>query len=215
LTVIHVGVPVDELGRQTASLARERPLVVAVGRLVPKKGMDVLVRAVADLAGSDQPVLCEIIGDGPERGRLQALVAELGVAPLVTLRGGLPPAEARRRVAEADLFALACLRAPNGDMDGIPVALMEAMAASTPVISTRLSGIPELIADGESGLLVEPGDVDGLATAIRRLAEDSALAARLAAGGRRRVAEDFDQATNARQLLTAIVRARKALGAAG
>jgi len=190
---------------------RDRPRIVSVGRLVPKKGMDVLVRAIAQLAGQGMPVLCDIIGEGPERRRLEAMTGELGVESLVRLRGALAPPDARRALAKADVVALACVRSPNGDMDGIPVALMEGMAAGRPVVSTTISGIPELITDGDSGLLVEPGDPGSLAAAIRRLLEEPSLAARLAAAGARVVEERFDQATNATRLLSAIVEARALL----
>ncbi|HYN63399.1 MAG TPA: glycosyltransferase family 4 protein, partial [Candidatus Limnocylindrales bacterium] len=213
ITVIHAGVPVDELragGPGPQRPARERPLVVSVGRLVPKKGMDVLVRAVALLARDGIPVSCEIIGDGGERPRLEALIRKLGVEALVTLRGELLPAEARFRIAEADLFALACVRAPNGDMDGIPVALMEGMAVGTPVVSTRLSGIPELVTDDENGLLVEPGDPTYLAAAIRRLLDDRPFAHGLAVSAARTIADRFDQDANARLLLASITQARAA-----
>lgn len=215
VVVVHVGVPVMALETLAATIhrpshsPRNHPLVVSVGRLVEKKGMIDLLRAIADLADAGRSVHCEIIGDGPERASLERLIAGRRIAGLVTLRGALPPEAARRRIAEADVFALACRPARNGDMDGIPVALMEAMATSTPVISTTISGIPELVRDAWSGRLVSPANSDSLAAAIVRALDQPAETARQVANARSHVAAEFDQASNARATLDAILAARE------
>lgn len=110
----------------------------------------------------------------------------------MSFAGVLPVTEALGRVAGCSVFALPCVTAPNGDMDGIPVALMEAMGMGAPSVSTRLSGIPELIEDGVSGLLVEPGDAAALAGALEKLITDRDLAGRLGENGRRKVRSDFN-----------------------
>jgi glycosyltransferase involved in cell wall biosynthesis len=103
-------------------------------------------------------------------------------------------------LADAHAVVLPCLVAPGGRADGIPVALMEAMALQRPVVSTTVSGVPELVEDGHSGLLVEPDDAATLADAIERLRADPALAERLAAAGRRRIEEAFDLDRNVARL---------------
>ncbi|HET6744699.1 MAG TPA: glycosyltransferase [Candidatus Limnocylindria bacterium] len=217
VSVIHVGVPVGDLAalgamaRQSADRSAE-PLIVSAGRLVEKKGMEVLVAAVAQLARDGTAVRCEIVGEGPLRPRLERMIRSLGIGELVTLRGALPPDAARRRIAEADLFVLACVRASNGDMDGIPVALMEAMGAETPVISTRLSGIPELVSDREHGILAEPGDATSLAAALKETMANPEATRRRARAGARVVHERFDQVQNAGRLLAAILASRNGAG---
>jgi glycosyltransferase involved in cell wall biosynthesis len=110
----------------------------------------------------------------------------------VEFLGAAPPARVREEMTRAAVFCLPCVVAGNGDLDGIPVALMEAMAAGVLCVSTRLSGIPELIEDGASGLLAAPGDAAGLADALSKLLRDAAGAARLGEGGRARVAALHD-----------------------
>ena len=118
----------------------------------------------------------------------------------VRVLGARSSEEVRATLAEARVFALASVRLPSGRMEGIPVALMEAMASGVPVVATRLSGIPELVQDGVTGLLVEPRDPHGLATAMARLLEDDVLAAELARGARRLVERSFSLTREAQRL---------------
>jgi len=164
--------------------------VLSVGALREKKGHDVLLSAAALVAARGRPVSVRIVGDGPERARLSALANSLGVD--ATFLGAASPTTVRDEMTRASAFALACRVAADGDIDGVPVALMEAMAAGVPVVSTRLSGIPELVEDGESGLLAAPGDSASLADALERVLFDAPLAARLAVAARRRVAALHD-----------------------
>jgi colanic acid/amylovoran biosynthesis glycosyltransferase len=149
------------------------PRVVGVGRLVPKKGFDVLVRAAH---GLPPDVVVEIVGDGPQRAELEALVRGR-----VRFSGALSHAQALARLSGASAFALPCRELPSGDRDGLPVALVEAMRAGLPVVTTAVGGIPELVRDGETGLLVAPGDDVALAAALRSMLQDGG---RLAAAGR-------------------------------
>lgn len=179
---------------------RKRPYdpdgpVVAVARLVPKKGLDDLIRAAARLGGRE----FLIAGDGPERRGLEDLIAELR-AP-VRLLGPMPNSRVRRLVERASLFALPCVVAPDGDRDGIPVAIMEAMALELPVVSTREVGIPEAV-DDDRGRLVPPRDPDALAAAIGELLSlDPETRAEMGRAGREWVDRHADRRTQARRLL--------------
>ncbi len=199
--VIRCGVDVD---RFTASSRDPDGAVrlLAVGRLVPKKGFDRLIAALAAL--DDPGVTCEIIGDGPERGRLQAVIDEAGLEGGVRLLGARDNESIRLAMQACDLFVLPCQVASDGDRDGIPVVLMEAMACGAPVISGDLPTIRELVEDGVSGLMIPPGDVDGLAGSIRRLASDHDLRRTLAAGGRARVEAEFSLDVNVGRLIEAL-----------
>ena len=177
------------------------PLILSVGQLKEKKGFPYLLRACDILRQQGYDFKCEIIGDGPDRASLQALVAELGLQDRVTLRGALPNVEVMARYPQAALFALPCVIAASADRDGIPNVVLEAMAFGLPVVSTNISGIPEVVEDGVTGLLVTSGNVEALAAAIARLLDDPDLRQRLAAAGRRRVEECFDIRKNIGRLV--------------
>jgi glycosyltransferase involved in cell wall biosynthesis len=168
--------------------------IVCVARLVRHKGHATLLRALAALREEGLPLRATLVGEGPERAALEGLSAELGVEDLVELRGLAGQDELPGLLADADIFCLPTLAETVG------VASMEAMASGRPVISSRLMGVPELIEDGISGLLVTPGREEELAAALRRLAGDPGLRDRLAEAGRRRVLERYDSAREARRL---------------
>jgi colanic acid/amylovoran biosynthesis glycosyltransferase len=180
--------------------------LLTVARLVEKKGVEYAIRAVAALRRERTvPLRYQVIGGGPLRTRLERLVQELGVSDVVTLAGERDQDAVSRAMREAHLLLAPSVTASDGDMEGIPVALMEAMACGLPVVSTRHSGIPELVADGVSGLLVAERDVDGLAAAVRCLAEHPERWAALGEAGRGIVEREYDvNALNAR--LEAILR---------
>jgi glycosyltransferase involved in cell wall biosynthesis len=172
------------------------PVVLVVARLVEKKGVDLLIRAAARLRVQRADFAVRIAGEGPDWARLQRLAHELGVADRVTFLGPLMESEVRTEYSRATVFALPCRMLANGDRDGLPNVLLEAMAHGLPVVSTTLAGVREAVVDGESGLLVAPRDEVGLADALERLFSDPALRARLGAKARRRVAERFDRRAN-------------------
>ena len=132
------------------------------------------------LHGEGRVFACEILGYGPELANLRQLIASLGLARHITLRGKQPHEEIVRRIGAASLFALPCRIDADGDRDGIPNVILEAMAARLPVVSTDVSGVPEVITDAHTGLLVAPDDPPALARAMARLLADRALAQRLA-----------------------------------
>jgi glycosyltransferase involved in cell wall biosynthesis len=169
------------------------PLILAVGRFVEKKGFDQLVLACAGLREAGVRFECLIVGaGGPALEPVRALIAQHGLSERVRLRPVVTQDELRELYARARLFALPCQVMEDGDRDGFPNVLAESMAMGVPVVSTSISGIPELIDDGVHGLLVEPRDPDGLACALGRLLQDDALHARLSQAGRARICERFD-----------------------
>ncbi|MFL6206855.1 MAG: glycosyltransferase [Acidimicrobiales bacterium] len=164
--------------------------VVAVGRLVPKKGFDVLVAAAADVRQHRPDLRVEIIGEGPERSALAEQIEVAGLQEHVHLLGARSHAATLARMEVARLVALPACIAPDGDRDSMPVVLKEAMARRVPVVATDVVGIPEMV-DDAVGRLVPPRDAAALAAAMVELLDDPALAAALGAAGRERVGERF------------------------
>jgi glycosyltransferase involved in cell wall biosynthesis len=170
----------------------EAPLLLSVGRLVEKKGFDRLVDACLLLKRLGIPFRCVIVGENGSAGpALKAQIADLGLADCVQLHGPVAQDRLREIYRGASIFALPCRVMEDGDRDGFPNVLAEAMAMGVPVVSTPISGIPEMIEDGVHGLLVE-GGAESLADAVARLLTDAALHARLAAAARARICERFD-----------------------
>jgi len=176
--------------------------VLSVGRLVAKKGHDLLIQAGRLAAGRDQQLEIRIAGEGPQESELRQTADEApGSGCVVRFLGTLSAEQVLGELASAHLFALACRRSPQGDMDGIPASLMEAMAMELPVLTTRLSGIPELVEDGRHGRLVEPEDLVGLAKALSELAVMAPEKRRaLGRAGRKTVDTEFNCRHSAAEL---------------
>jgi glycosyltransferase involved in cell wall biosynthesis len=164
--------------------------ILSVGRAVAKKGYDDLLNALARLA-PDLDWRFEHIGGGKELGRLKAQAASLGIAGRIDWRGAQPQAAVLDALGRADIFVLASRIAGDGDRDGLPNVLMEAQSQRVACVSTSVSAIPELIRDGETGLLVPERDPSSLARALEKLARDPECRDRLAAAGEKRVRSDF------------------------
>lgn len=179
---------------------RDPGLVVVTARLVEKKGLDLLLRAFSALRGGVPGARLEIIGDGPERSALEQLAADLGVTDVVAFRGALPYDEVRATLARASIFALPAREAADGDTDGLPVAILEAMAYRLAVVSTPIAGIPEAIVDGETGRMVPAEDVGALTEALRSLLADGDERVRLGSAAADYVARRHSGPANARQL---------------
>jgi glycosyltransferase involved in cell wall biosynthesis len=190
----------------------ETPVVLLVARLVEKKGVDLLIRAAVLLRGVD--FMVRIAGEGPEWARLQRLAHELGVAERVTFLGPLSESEVRVEYRRATVFALPCQVLPDGDRDGLPNVLLEAMSHGLAVVSTTLGGVREAVVDGESGLLVAPRDEVALGDALQRLLADAALRSRLGTKARQTVAERFERHANLPAVHTALASAGLIPGAA-
>jgi len=196
LHVVHMGADLARCQPRPTAVGNGRPLrILSVARLDPMKGLHHLIQACHLLDQQAMGVECIIAGAGAERTRLERLVGSLSLQGKVHLVGWADSRRVAELLAWADVFALPCVRTASGKQDGIPVALMEAMACGLPVVSTTISGIPELVRPG-CGLLVAPGDVVALAQALEGLS-DARVRARLAGAGRRLVAREFDARANA------------------
>lgn len=167
--------------------------VLAVGRLVEKKGPLHLIRAFRRVADIHEDAVLDLAGDGPLMPQCRDLVRTLGLEGRVRLHGVVDHEFVKKAMREATLFAQHSLTAANGDVEGLPVAIMEAMMSGLPVVSTRHSGIPEAVVDGETGLLVKENDVQGMADCMNRLLSDVDLRASLGRKGRTRAIEKFEQ----------------------
>lgn len=177
-----------------------RPLVLAVAQLTERKGLRHLIDACRILRERGRSFSCEIVGDGPLLDGLAAQVRDRGLTEDVRLTGPLPYPAVVERYRRASAFVLPCIVAPDGDRDGIPNVILEAMAAAVPVVSTPVSGIPEVLRDLDTGLLVPEGDAIGIADAVERLLDDRELAKRLGAAARAFVRAEFDLERNIERL---------------
>jgi glycosyltransferase involved in cell wall biosynthesis len=165
--------------------------IISIGRLVAFKGFEYLIDACADLARRGLEFNCEIIGDGPLRGDLEARIRRLKLSDRVHLLGSLSQGAVLEKLRAADIFALASVTDKQGASDVFPTVIIEAMAAARPVVSTRLAGIPESVVHGETGLLVPPEDTMALAEALSRLIEDPKLRLHHGRAGRARIEQHF------------------------
>ena len=173
---IYNGLDLAEFGR--ADFSSTLPLIITVGRWIPKKGFSDLIRACALLAGRGKSFKCEIIGEGPLENELREQIEALGLRNHVILTGAKPQPELRRRLSAANVFVLPSVIDPNGGMDNLPTVIMEAMATGLPVVSTNIGGIPEMVVENETGFLVPAGDSTALAAAVEKLIDDRPLAQR-------------------------------------
>ena len=190
-----------ELERFPYAGPRDRaPEIVAVGRLVEKKGFDDLIEACALLRDRGVRFRGRIVGLGDQEERLGSLIAGRNLRDLVELTGPLPQGEMSRVVGGASAFAAPCVVGRDGNRDGLPTVLLEAMALGTPCVSTDVTGIPEVLRHEETGLMVPQRDPAALADALARLLGDAGLRVRLAGGARRLIEAEFDARRNAAAL---------------
>jgi glycosyltransferase involved in cell wall biosynthesis len=198
--VVHCGVDLERYAPGPPLETRDRDRVACVASLSPKKGHAHLIDALALLAEGHPSLALDLVGDGPERDTIVGRARDRGVADRVRLHGARSAEDVRAALAKARLFALPSVRLRSGRMEGIPVSLMEAMASGVPVVASRLSGIPELVEDGVTGLLVAPGDPLALAEAMARVLHDDTLAAELTRSARELVERSFSLAGEAQRL---------------
>jgi colanic acid/amylovoran biosynthesis glycosyltransferase len=180
------------------------PLIVAVGRLIAKKGFVDLLRACRLLRELARSFRCEIIGEGPLEQELREQIAQLELQGCVELPGPKPQHEIREHLAAATAFVLPSVIDPDGGMDNLPTVIMEAMATGLPVVSTSIGGIPEMVIENKTGFLVQPADVAALAGAIEKVISDRSLAQRFGQAGHERAQKLFSIEKNVRELCALI-----------
>lgn len=198
---------VEVKGRARSSRRGETPRILAVGRLVEKKGHETLLLAASLLRDRGLEFSLRLAGEGPEWSRLQRLVHELRLGDRVVFLGPLSESEVRAEYEHADVFALPCRKLANGDQDGLPNVILEAMAHGLPVVSTRLDGIVEAIVDGDSGLLADQDDPAAFAEHLGLLIEDAEQREHIGEAGRTRVAASFERSANLPRVVEALVEA--------
>ncbi|MGH3005929.1 MAG: glycosyltransferase [Gaiellaceae bacterium] len=201
LVVVHCGVD-TELFRPRGTAPPDGPFtVICVATLHEVKGQAHLIEACRLLAGEGIDVTCTLVGEGEDRSVLERRIAEAGLEGRVTLAGSLTRAEVADVLRSAHVLAAPSVPTKRGKREGIPVVLMEAMSSGVAVVASGISGIPELVEDEATGLLVPPRDSTALAGALRRLHDDPALRERLALAGREKVEREFEVRANAAELV--------------
>ena len=190
-----------DLSLYRPAAARDAARIVAGGSLVEQKGLSYLVDAAAQLRDRGLDFEIEMVGDGPLRDELSAQISRLELANVVKMVGSMPHEELMERMRTAAMVVLPSIETSDGFMDGIPNILIESLALAVPVVSSRLSGIPELVTDGETGLLVEQKDAAALAGALETLLRDPARGTAMGRAGRARVEIMFDLDRNTAALV--------------
>src|SRR6266446_944019 len=188
---VYNGIDVERFPAPALAAMNHVPRIISVGRLVAFKGFEHLIEACAELARRGFDFVCDIIGDGPLRDMLRLKVNSLNLSSRINLLGSLSQGAVLEKLQTADIFALASVTDVEGASDVFPTVIVEAMASARPVVSTRLAGIPELVIDGETGLLVSPADTAALSEALQKLLCDRELRVRYGCAGRARIEQHF------------------------
>ena len=189
---VYNGIDLERFQKPARPEVAPRQLrIISIGRLVAFKGFEDLIDACAELQRRGVDFICKIIGDGPLRETLEAKIERLGLSSRVYLLGSLSQNLVLEKLQTADLFALASTTDDQGATDIFPTVILEAMASARPVVSTRLAGIPELVRQGETGILVSPGDTIALAQGLEQLLRDPDLRLRYGRAGRARIEQHF------------------------
>jgi glycosyltransferase involved in cell wall biosynthesis len=195
---IYNGLDLEKL--HFLSAAERPPRIVGVGRLVEKKGFGCLIEACAILKERGRRFDCEIVGDGEQEPSLRQMIVDLHLSEHVRLIGSRPQAQVFKIIQSGAVFAAPCIIGKDSNRDGLPTVLLEAMALGTPCISTDVTGIPEVIRDGQTGLIVPQHDAHALAAGLEKLLGDAALRVRLAGAARRLIENNFDTHRNTQTL---------------
>ena len=199
--VVRCGVDAEVFRPSSTRTEGARYRIVCVASYEEVKGHRYLLDACARLRERGVDFVCDLVGDGPLQQDVAARVESAGLGSHVVMHGTMPRERVAAMMREADVVVLPSVFTARGDREGIPVVLMEAMAVGLPVVASRISGIPELVLDGRTGLLVEPTDSDGLARALEKICQDPALARSMGEAGRRHVLKEFDLQKNTEQLI--------------
>ena len=201
--LVRLGLPEEYLSGEAGVSRDDVPTIISVGRCIPKKGHGPLLDAMSVLKRRGVEFKAIIVGDGPMLNDLKRLCSESGLDDIVFFAGARTASWIREALDKSRLFALFCTYGPDGDVDGLPVAVMEAMARGLPVVTTRISSLAELVEDGAGGVLVEPDDVEGFADALARLVKDPVGARAMGEKGREKIISEYTlerQAENMKEL---------------
>ena len=190
IKIIHCGIDLDKF--KPKKTKRSGFFILSVARLVEKKGLGYLIKSCYSLKKKNIDFKCIIVGNGPLKNELFDEIKKYGLENNIELKGNIPQSQLDNIFRKADVFVLPCILAENGDRDGIPVSLMEAMSMEIPVVSTDVSGIPELIDDEVNGLLVDEKNVDELTDAIVALYNNPALKEKMGKNARIKIGKDFN-----------------------
>jgi glycosyltransferase involved in cell wall biosynthesis len=198
MSCVHHGLDLTQFQPQPPN-SNGQSTILSVGRLSEKKGLVHLIRACRMLKDQGDDFTCHIVGEGPQRAELEDLIGLLSLGDTVILHGALPHEEVIEHYRQATMFVLPCVKSEDGDVDGIPNVVAEAMAMQLPVVSTDISAIPELVEDQVNGLLVPSEDDNALVAAMASLLNDPALRERLGQKGRQSIVDSFDVNQNVHQ----------------
>jgi glycosyltransferase involved in cell wall biosynthesis len=202
IKIVHCGIDIKKFSPKRKEIGRpDNFRILTISRLVEKKGIPYLIEALFLLKRRGKTFTVTIVGDGPQRKIIEELIQKYELENYFVLRGYVKSNEVINFLSNVHVFVLPCIVASNGDRDGIPVALIEAMAMEVPVISTNVSGIPELIKNKQTGLAVQEKDVESLAHAIEQLMENKNFREELGKNGRKKVIEEFNIKRNVMELI--------------
>jgi len=199
VSILHCGVDLDVFRPANRAPGMR---IVCVGTLHEVKGQRFLLEACAELGRAGIEYRCRLVGEGEDEAMLRQVSAELGITHRVEFLGRRTREEIAELLRDSTVLVAPSVPTAEGKREGIPVALMEGMSTGLPVVASNLSGIPELVIDEQTGLLVRPGDSSGIAAALSRLHDDQDLAARLGRNARELVETEFDVRANARRLVS-------------
>jgi len=203
--IIHSSIDADFFSPESENRTTgSKKIILSVARLVPKKGLHILIQSCAALKDGGVDFQCRIIGEGPEKKKLRMQIDQLGLKKHVLLLGTLNQREVRTELKSASLFVLPCVIDNTGDRDILPNSLKEAMAMGVPVITSHISGIEELIIGGKNGFLVSPSDPTALAELVLRLFVDNGLRAAIAKSARETILRDYNIKTEASKLVSVL-----------
>jgi colanic acid/amylovoran biosynthesis glycosyltransferase len=191
IKVVYHGIKVDRFVPNKSEMPKI-PTILSIGRLVPKKGMSDLLKACLILKSKNIHFLCTIVGDGPEKENYSTFIHENDLSDIVHLTGPISHSDTIAQYEKATVFVLPCIVEPDGNRDGIPNVIAEAMAKALPVVSTKVSGIPELVFDQKTGVLLGPNQPEKLAQTIEDLLNDPQRGRNYGLAGRERVKDVFD-----------------------
>ncbi len=198
--IVYCALETDVLSRCDRPPSEGPVQILAVGRLIEKKGFEYLITACRNLLDQNIDFQCNIVGGGTSKPRLQNQINQLGLEDHVCLAGSMSQKQVQEYYRNCDIFALPCVVAGDGDRDGIPVVLMEAMACEIPVVTTPVTGIPDLVQHEQTGLLVAERNADELTLALKKLIANEDLRKQLGRQGRQTILGKFEIRKNAAKM---------------